>query len=259
MKFLYPTLQLLALCSSALASPCKPSLSSVASAVTTSTEEPSLSTTLSMTVSESATTTESISEPSAPTTESMTISEISTTTSGLPSISTTSAEPSNTTSDLPQQPTNVLLNPGFEDNTVAPWTRSGSFGDPTLSTSEAHGGSQSGYLSASLGGPADIGFRQVLDSSLIEADKPYTFSVYVKTTLASGCFGQFVSCDFGTGAQAGYFNTANIPGPLNEWVLATVTCSWTQARLDLGISVGVRGICQRLSFFIDDAVLVKAE
>ncbi|KAI8686695.1 hypothetical protein NCS56_00330200 [Fusarium sp. Ph1] len=259
MKFLHPTLQLLALCSSALASPCKPSLSSVTSALTTSTEEPSLSTSLSMTVSESATTTESISEPSASTTESMTISEISTTTSGLPSTSTTSAEPSTTTSDLPQQPTNVLLNPGFEDNTVAPWTRSGYVGNPTLSTSEAHGGSQSGYISAAPGGPADIGFRQVIDSSLIEADKPYTFSVYVKTTLASSCFTRFVSCDSGTGAQTGYFNSANIPGALNEWVLATVTCSWSQARLDSGISVGVRGTCERLNFFIDDAVLVEAE
>ncbi|KAF9765711.1 hypothetical protein IL306_001978 [Fusarium sp. DS 682] len=203
-----------------------------------------------MTISESATTTQSISEPSASTADSMTESEM---------VTTTSVEPSTTTSDIPQQPTNLLRNPGFEDDTVAPWVRAAYFGDPTISTSEAHGGSQSGYISAAPGGPADIGFRQVLDAALIEPDKPYTFSVYVKTTLASSCFSRFVSCDSGTGAQTGYFNTANIAGPLNEWVLATITCSWSQARLDTGISVGVRGACERLSFYIDDAVIMAAE
>ncbi|KAH7269013.1 uncharacterized protein BKA55DRAFT_547664 [Fusarium redolens] len=251
MRFTHPTLQLLALCSTALASPCKPSASSVTTALTSSTEEPSLSTTQLPTISEGVTTVELTSEPSASTTEALTASETATT--------TTSAEPSTTTSDLPQEPSNLLLNPGFEENAVAPWERSGYYGDPTLSTSEAHGGSQSGYISAVPGGPADIGFRQRLDASLFEADKPYTFSVYVKVTVAGSCFTRFVSCDYGTGSQTGYFTTANIAGPLDEWVLATVTCSWSQARLDSGISVAVRGVCERLSFYIDDAVIMAAE
>ncbi|TVY70945.1 hypothetical protein Focb16_v002066 [Fusarium oxysporum f. sp. cubense] len=250
MRFIHPTLQLLALCSTALSSPCKPSASSATSALATSTEEPSLSITQLSTILESATTTESLSEPSAFTTESSIASEAAT---------TTSAEPSTTTSDLPQQPTNLLRNPGFEDGTVAPWERSVAVGDPTISTLEAHGGSQSGFISGAPGGPADIGFRQRLDSSLFEADKPYTFSVYVKTTVAGSCFTRMVTCDSGTGSQTAYFNSANIQGPLNEWVLATVTCSWSQARLDSGISVAVRGICEHLSFYIDDAVVEAAE
>ncbi|KAM0347302.1 hypothetical protein ACHAPU_004821 [Fusarium lateritium] len=228
MRFMHPTLQLLAMCSSALASPCKPSASTAASALTTSTEGPST------TISESATTTEFTSETFT---------------------STTSAEPSTSTAKLPQQPISLLRNSGFEGDTVAPWVRTGYYGDPTLSTSEAHEGRHSGYISAALGGPGDIGFRQAIDASLLQADKPYKFSIYVKTTLASSCFSRFVSCDSGNG----YFNNANIPESLNEWVLATVTCSWSQAQLGNGASVAVRGTCQRLSFYIDDAVLLAAE
>ncbi|KAF4337937.1 hypothetical protein FBEOM_8192 [Fusarium beomiforme] len=238
MRLTHRAIQLLALCSSALASPCKPSASSATSALITTTEGPSLTTTQPVTISESATISESTSEPA---------------------VSTISAEPSTTTSDLPQQPSNFLRNPGFEDGTIAPWVGSGSFGVPTLSTAEAHGGSQSGYVSAAPGGPAAIGFRQFLDASLIQPDTPYTFSVYVKTTLTSSCFSQFVSCDSGTGSQTAYFNSVPIAGPLNEWVLASVTCSWSQARLDSGISVAVRGICERLSFYIDDASLMAVE
>ncbi|KAG7421210.1 hypothetical protein DER46DRAFT_652403 [Fusarium sp. MPI-SDFR-AT-0072] len=252
MRFIRPILQLLALCSTTFASPCKPS------ALIKSTEDPSLSTTQLSNIPESSTATESLGEPPNFTTESTPAFE-ATTTSGLLSISTTSAEPSTTTSDLPQQPSNLLRNPGFEDSTVAPWERSVAVGDPTISTSEAHGGSQSGFISGAPGGPADIGFRQRLDSSLFEADKPYTFSVYVKTTVAGSCFTRMVTCDSGTGSQTAYFNSANIQGPLNEWVLATVTCSWSQARLESGISVAVRGVCEHLSFFIDDAVVEAAE
>ncbi|PTD04897.1 hypothetical protein HYE67_003145 [Fusarium culmorum] len=187
-------IHLLALCSTALASPCKPSASSATSAVATTTEKPSLPTTQPVTISESA------------------------------AASTTSAEPSTTISDAPQQPSNLIRNAGFEDDTIAPWTISRDFGTPTLSTAEFHGGSQSGFISASLGGPGDIGFRNVLDASLFEADKP-----------------------------------ANFGESLNEWVLASVTCSWSQTRLDAGISVAVRGTCQQLSFYVDDASLVAVE
>ncbi|RGP78811.1 hypothetical protein FLONG3_3009 [Fusarium longipes] len=228
------TLQLLALCCSALASPCKPSASSATSDLTTSTELASLSTTQLPIVSESAAATDMTTEPS---------------------VSTTSTELSTTTSDLPQQPTNFLRNGDFEDNTIAPWILAASFGDPTISTAEAYEGNQSGFISAAPGGPAHIGFRQFLDASSIEPDKPYLFTVRVKTTVISSCFSRFLSCDVGTGS----FNTANIQGPLNEWVSATLTCSWSQAQLGQGISVTVRGICERLSFYIDDASIVAVE
>lgn len=97
-----------------------------------------------------------------------------------------------------------------------------------------------------------MGFRQNIDSSLLEADKEYRFSVYVKVTVASGCFVTFVGC--GTGDA--YFTTQSFGGN-NDWILATVTCSWTQARLDAGANVRVQGVCERLSFYMDDAALVE--
>lgn len=99
-----------------------------------------------------------------------------------------------------------------------------------------------------------MGFRQNIDSSLLEADKTYRFSAYVKVTVASGCFVTFVGC--GTGDA--YFNTASFGGS-SDWILATVTCSWTQARLDAGANVRVQGTCERLAFYMDDAVLEELE
>lgn len=95
-----------------------------------------------------------------------------------------------------------------------------------------------------------MGFRQNIDSSLHEADKEYRFSAYVKVKVASGRFATFVGC--GTGDA--YFNTRTFGGS-NDWTLATVTCSWTQARLDAGADVRVQGACERFSFYMDDAAL----
>ncbi|KAH7183672.1 uncharacterized protein B0J16DRAFT_346087 [Fusarium flagelliforme] len=226
-------LQLLALCQYALASPCKPSVSSVSSALST-------------------TTTEAVSESILQTTESTVISIVATT-SAEPS--PTSVEPSTTTSSGPQQPTNLLRNAGFEDDTVAPWELPRGVGTISVSNVEVHGGSQSGYMTGAPGGPANLGFRQPLDSLLIKPNTNYQFSVWVKTTSSSGCFTQGLSCGTGTAV----FGQTNFGGPLNEWVFATATCSWTQDRLDAGASVLVTGTCERLSFYADDATLVEVQ
>lgn len=177
----------------------------------------------------------------------------SATESSVITATTSSAEPSTTTSSGPQQPTNLLRNPGFEEDTIAPWVRPRSDGTISISTSDSHGGSQSGYMTGAPGGPAAMGFKQSIDSSLIEADTNYQFSAWVKTTLRGGCFNQQLQC--GTGNAI--FGQSNFGGALDTWVLATGTCSWTQAALDAGPSVLITGTCERLNFYVDDAVLVK--
>jgi hypothetical protein len=121
----------------------------------------------------------------------------SATESSVITATTPSAEPSTTTSSGPQQPTNLLRNPVFEEDTIEPWIRPRSDGAISISTSDSHGGSQSGYMSGAPGDPAVMGFKQSIDSSLIEADTNYQFSAWVKTTLRSSCFNQQLQC--GTG------------------------------------------------------------
>ncbi|RSL45517.1 hypothetical protein CEP54_014240 [Fusarium duplospermum] len=276
MRSVLPAIPLLAFCHLSLASRCRPYSSSVTSILSSSTSEPSEtesapsttlpSTTLlvetdsSTTLSYSTTLSEdgSTSESATSSIESTSItSEAESVTSDSSIISTTlatttSLEPSTTTSSsVSQGPTNLILNPGLEDSdTITPWIRLGTYGTVSLSTTEFHSGSQSGYFTGAPGGPANMGFRQNIDSSLLEADKQYRFSVYVKIASLSSCFGTFVAC--GTGDA--YFNTGGFGG-IGAWTLATVTCSWTQARLDAGANVRVQGTCERLSFYMDDATL----
>ncbi|KAF5003204.1 hypothetical protein FDECE_10222 [Fusarium decemcellulare] len=193
MRFIQPALQLLALCQLAFVSRCKPDSSSATSIVPTSSSDiPSTSlSSFSTTVSE---------EPSS-TSESTTSSSETATTS---MVTTSSIESSTTTSSISQEPTNLVRNPGWEaKDTITPWERYGDFGTVSLSTSEFHEGSQSGYFKAVAGGPANMGFKQSIDPSLIEVGKPCQFTAF----------------------------------------------------LDAGPNVQVRGICERLSFYIDDAVL----
>ncbi|KAF5664243.1 hypothetical protein FHETE_7125 [Fusarium heterosporum] len=221
MRLMHQALQVLVLCQFALASPCKPSATSVSSALTTSVTESSASAIL--------------------TTESVTIS------------ATTSIEPSTTASSGPQQPTNLLRNSGFEEDAIAPWDLSSYFGSISLSAPDVHSGSQSGYMTGAPGGTASLGFKQPLDSSLIEVDKTYKFSAWVKVTERSNCFGQWVSC--GTGRAV--FGQTAFGGSLDTWTFVTTTCSWSQDRLNAGASVHVSGTCDRMSFYLDDAVLIE--
>ncbi|RSM17116.1 hypothetical protein CDV31_004009 [Fusarium ambrosium] len=276
MRSVLPAIPLLAFCHLSLASVCRPSSSSVTSVLSSSTAEPSdtesassttlssttllvetdssttlsYSTTLSSDVSTSESATSSIESTSTTSEAESVTSDSSTISTTL--ATTTSLEPSTTTStSISSGPTNLIVNPGLEDSdTIAPWVRIGSVGSVSLSTADFHGGSQSGYCTGAPGGPAAMGFRQDIDSSLLEADKQYRFSVYVKVTSSSSCFGTFVSC----GAGDAYFNTATF-GSNGAWTLATVTCSWTQARLDVGPNVQVQGTCERISFYMDDASL----
>ncbi|KAJ3464936.1 hypothetical protein MRS44_005594 [Fusarium solani] len=272
------TIPLLALCHLSLASRCRPYSSSATSILSTTTDVPSdtesapsttlssttllektdsstalsYSTTLSETLPEDSTS-ESATSSSEPASTASEIESVTSDSSTIPTtlVTTLSVEPSTTTTSVSQGPTNLIVNPGLEDSdTVAPWVRIRGLGSASISTTEFHGGSQSGYFTGAPGGPAGMGFRQNIDSSLLEAGKEYRFSVYAKVTVASGCFTTFVGC--GTGDA--YFNTAGFGGN-GDWTLATVTCSWTQARLDAGANVLVQGVCERFSFYMDDAAL----
>ncbi|KAI1071863.1 hypothetical protein LB507_005420 [Fusarium sp. FIESC RH6] len=189
-------------------------------------------------------------------TESIITAE-ATTTSELPIISTTSAEPTTTTSTLPERPTNLLLNPGFEDSTISPWLRWNNIGTLSLSTTQLRTGSQSGFMTArsSAGNPANYGFVQDIDVSLLEAGKPYEFSVYSKSTLRSTCGNRVIGCLRNGNSLFNYVSY----GPEDaDWDLMKITCVWTQAQLDSGPRVGVIRQCRSMDWYIDDAMLIEA-
>ncbi|KAM0426269.1 hypothetical protein ACHAPT_008309 [Fusarium lateritium] len=281
MRPVLQALQLLAFCHLASASRCRPNSSSATSILSESTAKSSStesapsttvsSTTLSVETDSSTTLSYSTStlEESSSTGQSFTSSTASTATSeansvtsGSSTVSTTlvttsSAEPSTTTStSISQGPSNLIVNPGWENkDTIAPWEQYGDFGSVSLSTSEFYEGSQSGYFTGVAGGPANMGFKQPINPSLITVGKEYKFSVYVKLMSSSGCFARFVAC----GSGNAYFNSAGIGGAASEWTLATVSCTWSQASWEAGPNIQVRGVCERLSWYIDDAVLEEVK
>ncbi|KAF5671150.1 hypothetical protein FDENT_11034 [Fusarium denticulatum] len=292
MRFTHPAL-LLALCQLASASPCKPS-SSVTSSVTTSTDNESASsatetsTALSvetgsstvshdatLTVSETASTSDlsisttlvstSSAEPTTtleatsdlPTTvdETTTTFESETTTGSATLVSTTTAEASTTTSAAPEIPSNRVLNPGFEDASVAPWqSMSGSL---SPSSSEVHTGGQSGFFSGNTPMSAMQGAKQFIEPTWITPGKSYKFSAWVKVTSTVGCGPPRIVCGHGIGQ--GTTSSVGSIEQTGDFSLASVTCSWTQAQWEAGPSVQIRGYCTGLSFFVDDATLEEAE
>ncbi|KAH6960249.1 hypothetical protein DER45DRAFT_642204 [Fusarium avenaceum] len=246
MRFTNSALQLLMLYRLASASPCKPS-----SVLSTSIADSTLSTAVSMSTSvqETETSTTFLSQPT--TTEIETASD---------SIATSSSEPStiaaSTTTTVASGPTNILLNPGFEENTIDPWQRLGSFGTVSLSD-DAFKGDQSGHfrLPTSPGGPSSVGFRQNISPSLIKPNREYQLSVHYKTISATGCNNpQYISCSYG----GGYFQLQGFSGPFGEWGSVTTTCSWTEGQLQRGPSIEVRSSCETYELYIDEAVLIEA-
>ena len=203
--------------------------------------------------SEATITTSTAIEPETTANESITTSE-PTATSDMHIISTNSAEPTTTTSTLPQGPTNVLLNPGFEDNTVSPWIKNSGYESISVSTSEFHTGAQSGYMTGKPGFSATMGFKQTISASLIEADKVYEFSAYAKTTNRVGCTNvRRLTCFSGVIG----FKSITWGGPDNTWNFIRTTCTWTQAQLNAGPGISIFQYCEELDFYIDDVVLVE--
>ncbi|WZH40740.1 uncharacterized protein QYS62_001678 [Fusarium acuminatum] len=245
MRFTNSALQLLMLYRFASASPCKPS-----SILTSSIAESTLSTLVSMSTSvqEAETSTTVLSQPT--TSESETTSDSLTTSS-----SETSTIAASTTTTVASGPTNILLNPGFEDGTIDPWQRLASDGSVSLSD-DSFEGEHSGHFSlpTSPGGPAHVGFRQNISPSLIKANTDYQFSVHFKTMSSSGCVNpQLISCS-GGGA---YFHSQSFSAPLGQWGSVTTTCSWTEDFLNRGPSIEVRSACETYDLYIDEAVLVE--
>lgn len=175
------------------------------------------------------------------------------------SITSSSYEPStivaSTTTTVASGPTNILLNPGFEKNTIDPWQRVGSFGSVSLSD-DSFKGDHSGHsaLLTSPGGPSQVGFKQNIDQSLIRPNRVYQLSVHFKTISAGDCINpQFISCSAG----GGYFHSQTFSAPYGEWGSVTTTCSWTEQSLSRGPSIEVRSSCATYELYIDEAVLVE--
>ncbi|KAK2125615.1 ASST-domain-containing protein [Fusarium oxysporum II5] len=278
MRFTHPAL-LLALCQLASASPCKPS-SSIASGAPSSTEIESTSsaTETSVTISSDAssltssydtatlletasasdlsTTTVVTTSSAGPTTtldattdlsttldETTTTFESETTSGSAALVTTTTADASTTTSAAPEIPSNRVLNPGFEENSVFPWQSMS--GTLSPSSSEHHPMS------------AIMGSRQFINPTWITPGKSYKFSAWVKITNTVGCGSRTIVCGHGTGQ-----GTTSSVGTITEtgdFSLASVTCSWTQAQWEAGPSVQIRSYCTGFSFFVDDATLEEVE
>ncbi|KAF5253697.1 hypothetical protein FANTH_1389 [Fusarium anthophilum] len=268
------TLQLLAVCQLAYASPCKPSSSSSSAALsTTSAESTSLpaissstvadetetSTTLfteSTHVSETETATgETETETASGSTTEATSTIIITTSSIEPTtLATSSAEPTTTTTAA-AEPTNILTNPGFDSGTTDPWQTLEDRGLLSLSDTGTHSGLFSGYFTADLPDGSDIlGVVHPIDKTLLTPNTEYHYSIWIKTTTAFNCQTRLIAC----GAGAGYISSSDWAGPYNEWTQFTMTCVWDEYFLNLGPNVQIRAECETLEFYVDDAVLIEA-
>ncbi|KAF5542023.1 hypothetical protein FMEXI_7722 [Fusarium mexicanum] len=273
------TLQLLAACQLAYASPCKPSSSSSSAALSTtsaeSTSVPAISSstvadetetsttlfTASTAVSETETATGGTETETASgsTTEAASDSAISTiliTTSSveLTTLATSSAEPTTTTTAA-AEPTNILTNPGFDSGTTDPWQTLEDRGLLSLSDTGTHSGLFSGYFTADLPDGSDIlGVVHPIDKTLLTPNTEYHYSIWIKTTTAFNCQTRLIAC----GAGAGYISSSDWAGPYNEWTQFTMTCVWDEYFLNLGPNVQIRAECETLEFYVDDAVLIEA-
>ncbi|KAF9768309.1 hypothetical protein IL306_014408 [Fusarium sp. DS 682] len=259
-------MRLLAICHFASASPCKPvsssgsltlSASSIESsslpAVSSSTPagETELSTTFiteSTAVSETATAT---SETEAETDTSTIL--ITTSSAESTTIATSSVEPTTTTTSI-AEPTNVLVNPGFESASVSPWRRLSQFSTFSISDEDPHSGVYSGYFYANVNSPILSVVDHPIDPALITVNQQYIYSIWIKTTDAVNCEARWIAC--GSGGE--YIDFVDWAVPYNQWTQFSMTCTWSQLDLILGPSIQIRGVCQSLGFYIDDAVVVEA-
>ncbi|KAF9776538.1 hypothetical protein IL306_005261 [Fusarium sp. DS 682] len=229
-----------------MSSPCKPSSStaviSVASTSSTEDSQPESSTAF-------------ISQTTA-VTESDTFSESSTI--ATTSVSTSSAEAETTTAittTVAAGPTNLLVNPGFEDSTTSPWTVINDVGTLAISSDISRPPSlQSGLFTMTSDSLILSGIKQTIDPSSIKVGTEYQFSIYTLLAAAQGCAEQIIAC----GAGTGYVNSANWGAEMDDGgVFSTVTCTWDQAGLDAGPSVLVQRLCYSTSFYAEDAGLME--
>ncbi|KAF5563745.1 hypothetical protein FPHYL_5024 [Fusarium phyllophilum] len=273
------SLQLLAICQLAYASPCKPSSSSASAALsTTSTESTSIPVVSSSTIADETETSTTfftgstaVSETETATTEtekktvsgstteiasdSATSTILITTSSAEPTtLATTTAEPTTTTTAA-AEPTNVLTNSGFDSGSIAPWYTIGGRGTLSITDEDTHSGDFSGHFyTDGFISPVVLGVDHPVDQSLIKADTEYHYSIWIKTAQAVNCNTRKITC----GAGGGYILSSDWAGPYNEWTQFTMSCTWSQMFLDMVPSIQIRAECQNLEFYVDDAVLIEA-
>ncbi|KAF5600692.1 hypothetical protein FPANT_2138 [Fusarium pseudoanthophilum] len=272
-------LQLLAMCQLACASPCKPSYSSTSVALsTTSAELTSIPTISSSTVADTTeisttfsveSTAVSETETASSETETVTASGsttqaasdsatstfvITTSSSEPTTLATSTAEPTTTTTAV-AEPTNVLTNPGFESGSAAPWSTISQRGGLYVFDQGSHSGQFYGYFIADYDEPVVLGVDHPVDKTLLEADTEYHYSIWIKTQQAADCNTRWITC----GAGGGFISSSDWAGPYSQWTQFTMSCMWSQSMLDLGPSIQIRAECRGLEFYVDDAVLIKAD
>ncbi|KAF5975524.1 hypothetical protein FBULB1_7304 [Fusarium bulbicola] len=251
------TLQLLAACQLAYASPCKPSSSSSSAALsTTSAESTSVPAISSSTIAdETETSTTLFIASTAAASDSATSTILITTSSVEPTtLATSSAEPTTTTTAA-AEPTNILTNPGFDSGTTDPWKTLEDRGLLSLSDTGTHSGLFSGYFTGDLPDGSDIlGVVHPIEKTLLKPNTEYHYSIWIKTTTAFDCQTRLIAC----GAGAGYISSSDWAGPYNEWTQFTMTCVWDEYFLNLGPNIQIRAVCETLEFYVDDAVLIEA-
>ncbi|KAI6764283.1 hypothetical protein HG530_008072 [Fusarium avenaceum] len=175
------------------------------------------------------------------------------------SLTTSSSEPStiaaSTTTTVASGPFNLLLNPGFEDVTVDPWQRIGSYGSVSLSD-DSFKGDHSGRFTLSNGPGMGtwVGFRQYIDPSKIKIDALYEYTVHFKTTATGGCSSQqYLTCSY----DEGFYQSTPFNAPLGQWGSMTTLCAWDERWISRGPSVEVQTRCEAWDILIDEAVLTE--
>ncbi|KAG4287351.1 hypothetical protein FPRO06_05003 [Fusarium proliferatum] len=273
-------LPLLAICQLVCASPCKPSSSTTIVSSSTIGDETKTSTTfftesMSIPLASSSTIANEAETSTTLLTESTAVSEteaasgsttdvtsetatstilINTSNAEPTTLATSTAEPTTTTT-VAAAPTNVITNPGFESADTAPWYTLGNRGVFSIALADSHSGLFSGHLyAAGFTGPVVLGVDHPVDSSLIKADTEYHYSIWIKTSAAVNCQSRKITC----GAGGGYISSSDWAGPYNEWTEFTMSCTWSQAFLDMVPSIQIRAECEGLEFYVDDAVLIEA-
>ncbi|RBR05645.1 hypothetical protein FVER53590_29963 [Fusarium verticillioides] len=165
-------------------------------------------------------------------------------------LATSTAEPTTTTTAA-TDPTDVLTDPGFDSDSIAPWYTLGGRGTLSITDEDTHSGDFSGHFyTDGFISPVVLSVDHPVDQSLIKANTEYHYSIWTKTAGAVNCNMRRI-----TGRV---HSSSDWAGPYNEWPQFTMSCTWSQMFLDMVPSIQIRAACQNLGFYVDDAVLIEA-
>ncbi|RBQ76491.1 hypothetical protein FVER14953_20108 [Fusarium verticillioides] len=102
-------------------------------------------------------------------------------------LATSTAEPTTTTTAA-TDPTDVLTDPGFDSDSIAPWYTLGGRGTLSITDEDTHSGDFSGHFyTDGFISPVVLGVDHTADQSLIKAYTEYHYSIWTKTAEAVNC------------------------------------------------------------------------